>query len=541
MPGSALSGAQAAGRSLPDFVAAMLRPEFYPDRPTEVKLVQTHISYVLLAGTEVYKIKKPVRFSFLDFSTLERRHWFCREEVRLNRRLAPEVYRGVVAICRSGTAYRLGAEDDPDGIEFAVHMQRLPEDRMLDRLLEQDRVTPEMLDRLATRLAEFHRQAETGPEILRCGRPEELARVFADDAAEVRPFRGLTISDRDDDAIRRFFSDALASLDPIFRRRLAEQRIRDGHGDLHAAHVCFADGLVAFDCIEFNPTFRYRDVASEIGFLAMDLERHGHRELSAHLIFRYATHSRDPDLPRLVPFYQCYLAYIRGKVESLKSAEPEVTEHERAAARASARHYFELAYRYTWAYSPSLVVVCGLSGTGKSTLAGALQRRTGFAHVNSDVVRKQLAGVPLRSRPGPALYTPEMNARTYRTMLQLADSHLAGHRGVILDATFQRRDHRAAARAVAEERGVPFLLVESWCADDEVRRRLAQRSEAGEGPSDADWNVYLKQRQQYEPVRSEEGPFVRFESTGKALPPDTTGVEEALRAVIQQARGGRFL
>jgi len=526
--------------NLPDLVAAMLRPDFYPHHPAEVNLVQTHISYVLLAGGEVYKIKKPVRFSFLDFSTLEKRRWFCREEVRLNRRLAPDIYRGVVAVCRSGLGYRLGPEEDPDAVEFAVHMRRLPDDRMLDRMLERDLVTPEMMDRLAARLAEFHRQAETGPEILRCGEPEQLARVIADDAAEVRPFRDLTVRARDDEAIQRFFGDALASLDSVFRRRLVERRIRDGHGDLHAAHVCFTDGLIIFDCIEFNPAFRYRDVASEVGFLAMDLESHGHRELSAHFIFRYATHSRDADLPRLVPFYQCYLAYIRGKVESLKSAEAEVGEQERVQARAKARHYFELAYRYTWAYSPCLVVVCGLSGTGKSTLAQALQRRTGFAHVNSDVVRKQLAGVPLRSRAVPALYTPDMNARTYRAMLQLAGSYLAGRRGVILDATFQRRDHRAEARAVAREHGVPFVIVESWCAEAEVRQRLARRTESGEGPSDADWDVYLRQRQQYEPVRPEEGVCVRFDSTEATLPLETTGVEDELRAAIQQARGGRF-
>lgn len=322
--------------TLPALIAAMLRRDFYPHHPADVTLVQTHISYVFLAGDHVYKVKKPVRFSFADFSTLERRRHFCHEEVRLNQRLAADVYLGVVTIRRCGDDYKLGADGDPDIAEYAVRMRRLPADRMLDQLLNRNAVTPEMIDAIAARLAEFHRRADAGAEITANGDPAAIARVIEENHANARAFRGFTVPADDDDAIQAFTRDFLRRHDALFRKRQAEHRIRDCHGDLHTEHICFADRLMIFDCIDFNPAFRYCDVASEIAFLAMDLDYHGHPELAVHFVSRYAAHADDPDLQHLVPFYQCQRAYIRGKVDSLKSAEPEVAPADAAAARRSA-------------------------------------------------------------------------------------------------------------------------------------------------------------------------------------------------------------
>jgi aminoglycoside phosphotransferase family enzyme/predicted kinase len=511
----------------------MLRPEFYPHNPRDVTIVQSHISYVLLAGDDVYKLKKPVRFSFLDFSTPALRRHFCHEEVRLNRRLAPDVYRGVVAICQRAGEYRLGCEEDPDAVEYAVHMQRLPHYRMLDQLLNRRLVTPEMIDAIAARLAEFHARADTGPEVSANGAPAAIWRVLEDNYNGVRPFRNVTIPADDDDAIQAFARGFLVRHDALLRRRQAGHRIRDCHGDLHSEHLCFAKDLVIFDCIEFNRQFRYCDVASEIAFLAMDLDYHQHPELAAHLISRYAAYADDPDLPGLVPFYQCYRAYVRGKVDSLTSAEDEVAAADREAARHGAFRHFALAYRYSWAYSPCLVAIAGLSGTGKSAIAAALHTRTGFAHINSDVVRKRLAGVPTAGHAAAAyeagLYTPEHSARTYRATLADAGAQLAAGHGVIVDATFQRRADRDAARALAAAHRVPFLIVECRCAEGVVRRRLAQRTAQGESPSDADWSIYLEQRRRFERFTDDEqAGHLGLDTTA---PPghSTAAVEAALR------------
>jgi aminoglycoside phosphotransferase family enzyme/predicted kinase len=509
--------------SLPPLIAAMQRPDFYPHRPAEVTLVQTHISYVLLAGERVYKVKKPVRFSFLDFSTLERRRHFCHEEVRLNRRLAPDVYLGVLAACEKGGAFELREGDDPAAVEYVIEMRRLPADRMLDQLLDRNAVTPALIDAIAARLVDFHCRADAGGAVTANGDPAGVLAVLEDNYANARQFRDVTISARDDDAIQRFARGFLRTHDALFRRRQAAHRIRDCHGDLHSEHICCSDPLVIFDCIEFNPQFRYCDVASEIAFLAMDLDYHGHPELTAYFVARYTVHASDQDLTRLVPFYQCYRAYVRGKVDSLKSLEPEVSPAERDAARESARRHFALAYRYTWAYNPALVVISGLSGTGKSAVAAALHARTGFVHINSDVVRKRLAGVPVDAPAKPSayeagIYTPELSTRTYQAVLDEASSALAAGHGVILDATFQLRIGRDAARALARQHGAPFLLVECRCDEEEIRRRLQQRTERGGGPSDADWGVYIEQRHRFEAIAADEE--VDHLVVDTAAPPD---------------------
>lgn len=517
----------------PALIAAMLRPETYARAPAAVELIQTHISYVFLAGSEVYKIKKPVRFSFLDFSTLEQRRRVCHEEVRLNRRLARDTYIGVVAICPGASGYRLGPEDDPAAVEYAVHMRRLPAERMLDHLLDRAAVSTVMIDQIALRLAGFHRDAEAGPEVAANGDPAAIWAILQDNFSGVSRFRGLTIAAPDDDAIQTFSSDFLRRNDVLFRQRQAQGRIRECHGDLHADHICLAPEPIIFDCVEFSTRLRYCDTAAEIAFLAMDLDFHEHPALAAHLVSEYARCAGDPDLPRLVPFYQCYRAYVRGKVDSLKSAEEEVEPAERERARGSARRHFALAYRYTWAYRRVLVVIAGLSGTGKSAVAAALQRRTGFVHINSDVVRKRLAGLDTESRAaaayGAGLYSSQHSERTYEAMLAEAGDCLAAGQGVLLDATFQCRAGRAAARALAAAQGVPFLLVECTCSDDEVRRRLAERQQRGAGPSDADWSVYREQRRRFEPIRADEGIDHLPLDTAAPLPEITSALEQALR------------
>ena len=517
--------------ALAPIVEAMLKPAFYPHRPARVDLVQTHISYVFLAGDEVYKVKKPVRFAFLDFSTLERRSHFCHEEVRLNRRLAGDTYRDVVAICAQDGGFALASEDSAGAVEYAVRMRRLPADRMLVTLLARGAADADLIDAIAARMAAFHAAADASPEVSRGGDPAVIAGLLEDDFREVDALHGDTISAADDTAIRRFCRDFLRTHEAQLRRRQGEGRIRDGHGDLHAEHVCCTDPLIIFDCIEFNPSFRHRDVAAEMAFLAMDLVYHRRADLADRLVARYAELARDPDLPSLVPFYACQRAYIRAKVESLKSAEAEVDAEARAAARQSAVAHFALAYRYTWAYTRCLVVVFGLSGTGKSTVAAALHDRTGFVHLNSDATRKRLAGVPTTARPGAALYTPALSAATYAALYAAAGEALAGGRSAILDATFQLRAHRDAVRDVARRAGAPILFVECVCPEDEVRRRLRERGRRGDDASDADWAVYRQQRERYEPFAADEPSAHVTVDTSQPREAQIARVESAVRGL----------
>jgi aminoglycoside phosphotransferase family enzyme/predicted kinase len=516
-------------------IEAMRRPGFFPHCRGAADLVQTHISYVFLAGEHVYKIKKPLRFSFLDFSTLRLRRHYCAEEVRLNRRLAPHMYRGVVSVCPADGTYRLAAEDDPQAIEYAVHMNRIPDDRILTALLDTGRVSDEMIDALADRLAAFHAAAAHSPAITANGDPERIGNLLEENFSAVRPFRDRIISAFDDDAIRSFSGNFLSAQKALFRRRQRQHRIRDCHGDLHSEHICFTDPLVIFDCIEFNERFRHCDVASEIAFLAMDLDYHERPDLAERFASHYCEVTGDAEVLRLLAFYKCYRAYVRGKVDSLKSAEEDVDPGDRKTAFRSAERHFALAYRYTWADDPRLVVIGGLSGTGKSTLASALSTRTGFERINSDVVRKELAGLSPNHRPSEAevswLYGAAQSERTYGALYERASKALATGRGVILDATFQRRADREIARSLASGQGVAHLIVECRASEEEVRTRLRQRERRGDDPSDADWNIHLRQREAYEPLADAE--------TRDSLRLDTSAPREDLCRRIERALRAR--
>ena len=515
----------------PPFIQAMAQPDFYTHRPTSVDLLQTHISYVFLAGDLVYKIKKPLRFAFLDFSTLDLRRFYCHEELRLNRRLAADTYRRVVAIRACDTGYELADADTEDAVEYAVEMVRLPQEQMFSEIVKRGEATSAHINQITTRLIDFHRSAATGPAISANGSPERLREAIDLDFSESARYRDRSISPHMDDAIQEFCHCFVAQHAALFRRRQTEGRIRECHGDFRAEHLCFADDLQIIDCIEFDARFRYRDVAAEIAFLAMDLDFLNHSHLASQLIEQYSRLSADPDLPDLVPFYQCHLAYIRGKVESLKSFEPEVQERERRLALESARRHFDLSNRYSWSYFPMVIAVCGLSGTGKTTLANEVAARTGFAHLSSDVVRKELAGIasdrPATNAQRADLYSEEQGKKTYAALLAKGERLLSAGRGVVLDATFQRQESRTGVFGMADRCGVPTLFVECRCDQSEVRKRLDERKRKGVGASDADWSIYTGQLELYQEFNSQEAKH--------RVVTDTTGRRQSLLDEIEDA------
>jgi aminoglycoside phosphotransferase family enzyme/predicted kinase len=488
---------------LPPHIAALLSPEAYPHKVGRIDLIQTHISYVFLAGDFVYKLKKPVDLGFLDFTTLEKRRHFCQEEVRLNRRLCPGTYLGVASI-----AYVEGTVDvDAAGtvVDYAVKMKRLPEERMMGRLLEDEAVTPEMLRALARRLAEFHASAETGPEIERFGGLETIEGNWRENFEQTEPYVGRTITARQFQEIREYVDGFLERERGLFEARVREGRVRDCHGDLRAEAVCFTDGICIFDCIEFNERFRYSDVASDLAFLAMDLDFRSRPAMSDELVGLYVGRSGDSTLPLLLDFYKCYRAYVRGKVEGFLLDAPEVPASQKKAARSRARAFFRLAHGYARRRTQcTLVNMVGLSGTGKSYLANALAARLGAVVISSDVTRKRLAGAePTDRHVEPwekGIYAPDMTERTYDAMLAEAEPHLERGRPVVLDATFLLRRHREAAKDVSRRLGAGYLAVECVVDESVARDRLARRPDDPWTASDGRWEIFTVQRERFEPL-----------------------------------------
>lgn len=484
--------------SLPELIAALSEPAAYP-APAPVRAVQTHISAVFLVGDVVYKVKKSVDLGFLDFSTLAKREHFCGEEVRLNRRLAPEVYLGVVPVVRTGAGLRVEAEGEP--VEWAVKMVRLPEGvTLLDRL-GHDSLTPAVLETLAGRLAAFHAAAERGPHIAEVGGFDTVAFNARENFRQSAGQIGRTVERPVFERLSDLTESALFALRPLMESRAARGVPCDTHGDLRLDHVyLFPDrpppgDVVIIDCIEFNERFRFADPVADVAFLAMDLGVHGRGDLAGVLTDAWFRAAGDEEGRALLAFYSGYRAVVRAKVEGFAAGEPEVPTPARAAAAERSRRH------WLWALGamepdpvrrPALVLAAGLPGTGKSTLAAALAERAGFALVRSDLVRKELPDRPA----GEALYSAEWSDRTYAECLRRAAEVVRGGGRVIVDANFREERRRAEFLSAARDLGVSSAVLVCTAEAETIRRRLdGRRGDA----SDADWAVYRKLAGLWEP------------------------------------------
>jgi uncharacterized protein len=490
--------------ALPPVIQALLRPEAYPHPVDRVDLVQTHISYVLLAGEYVYKIKKTVDFGFLDYSTLAKRRYYCGREVALNSRLCDDTYLGVLPIRELDGEFVIGGKKGRT-VEYAVWMRRLPEDRMMHRLLERDKVTPAMVEQIAEKLAPFHQEAETSPRMARYG-DWAIRYNWQENIDQWQTFIGRTISAEQDRILQAYGEAFFARKAEVLARRVQDLKIRRVHADLRSDAVCFVDGVCIFDCVEFSRRLSLLDVARDVGFLAMDLDYRGRSDLSGRFVERYMEISGDDDLEEVLDFYACYSACVRGKVESFLLDQPEVPDREKRRAEKAAKRYFELACRYAEDLRPAvLAITCGLAGTGKSTLASALADEAGFEMVSSDRVRKELAGLRETERRledyGKGIYSPEFTQRTYDALLERAREALQAGRSVVVDATFIRREHRKAARRLARETGAQFACLLLETDENVIRKRLGKREREDAGPSDARWQTYVAQKRRFQRPR----------------------------------------
>ena len=334
---------------LPDFVNFLLQPTAYAPAPEAVKLVQTHISYVFIAGDFVYKFKKPVDFGFLDFTTLAKRHQYCRQELILNRRLCPSIYLDLVALEKINGNFNLTSQahaNVDNTVEFGVKMKRMPEERMMANVIRAGGLNPEMVDAVCDVLVPFYAKADGGPEIQEFGRPEAVSVNIFENFSQTEGFIGSkSLSKSQFDRIKKF-STTFLQQDDLFAERISAGRIRDCHGDMYSANICLADKVYIFDCIEFNERFRFCDVASDIAFLAMDLDFHGLTNISDRFVSRFMKKSEDDTLGKMLNFYKCYRAYVRGKINLFTANAPEVDMPTKQQCLEMAAKYFQLAERY---------------------------------------------------------------------------------------------------------------------------------------------------------------------------------------------------
>ena len=466
------------------------------------ELRETHISWVLLDGERALKLKKPVDFGFLDFSTLERRKKACEDEVHLNRRLAPDVYEAVVPITRAGDRIEAGGEGEV--VDHGVLMRRLPDRERGDQVLARGELSDARLRKLARRLARFFdEQAETSEIIAAAGRPEAVAVSIEENFEQTREQLPRLLDPAEAAELERWQRAFLREQSDVFEARVRDGRIRDGHGDLRLDHVYFSDdgGIRILDCIEFNERLRFVDVAADVAFLAMDLGVHGHPGTAERFLALFVEATQDHDLYRVIDFYESYRAFVRGKIACFSLADVGPGLPLARSLEATARLHFRLALASERRplLDPHLVGVMGMVGSGKSTVADRLSERLGAPVVSSDRIRKGLWGItPTAPLPEEA-YAPEVTARVYDELLRRAELVARSGRSVIVDASFRTRAERSGLLARGEALGLPVRFLECRVSEATALRRLEQRRSDPEAVSDAGPELYAPFAASYEP------------------------------------------
>ena len=526
------------GRS--ELVEAMLDPTFYPSSPDSVALRETHISWVFLAGDLAYKVKKPLTLPFLDYGSVERRHEMCREEVRLNHPFAPRIYLGVVGIARDRGRWVLVSEDDPIAVEYAVEMQRVDESRSMAALAAEGALERRHVLAVAHRLARLHAEAPIAPA-QRLG-IEPLISTLEENLTTLREAGASVLSEHRLDAARHFTHAFLAAQRGQLEARARRGLIRDCHGDLRAEHVIVPErgDVYIFDCVEFDPALRQIDVGADLAFLVMDLAALGEAEFAFALADAYRDAGGDPGDDATLSFFASYRAWVRAKVSCLRALELPNDDPERIAQQAQAGELLQLGHRFAWrARRPLIVAVCGVAASGKTTLASELAGISGWAHASSDITRKRLAGLAPDQRARPEHYSHEFTLRTYRELGLAARAAWRDSGGAIVDATFHRRDERAAFLAGLGEAHTALMFIECRTSASVLLARARKRQLEPNRVSDADAAVVRRQLAEFEPLE-EITSQARAELITEARPEElATAVEQTVDArVWHEGAGG---
>ncbi len=475
------------------------------------RVVETHISYVLLTGSYAYKLKKAVDLGFLDFSTLALRKHFCEEELRLNRRLAPELYLEVVPICGSEQAPVVGGPGP--AIEYAVKMRQFDGRQEVDRLLAAGAVGAAHIDRLAADLAAFHDGVDVAAADSPFGERDSLRQQVMDNFEQSAPCKQRLEHPDVLGRLRAWTETSLGDNAERFRQRKREGRVRECHGDLHAANMVMVDDrIVAFDCLEFSPRLRWIDTMSEIAFTLMDLDYRHRRDLSRRLLGRYLEHGGDYEGLSVLRHYLVYRAMVRAKVACIRMRQETAGDDAREVAVGEFRSHVGLAERYAEQQpSPWLAITHGLSGSGKTYVTDHLLERIDAIRVRSDIERKRLFGLAALARSGSALdaglYTRDASDATYRRLAALAEGVVRAGYPVIVDATFVERERRDAFRRLAARHRIPFAIIDFQASREVLADRVRRRAARGADPSEATLEVLARQLDRDEPPGGEESVF----------------------------------
>lgn len=490
--------------NLSPLVQQMLQPEFYPHAVTEpIQLIQTHVSSVFLTGEFVYKLKKPVNFGFLDFSTLEKRKHFCEEELRLNQRGAAELYLEVVPISQEGEQFVLNSKSNP--VDYVVKMRQFPQETLLSAMYDRGELTEQHIIDLAKVLAEFHKTAPTNDYILSFGEVEKVRQAFDENYEQTVNYIGVAQTQAQFDETKAYTDKLFAEQEALFKSRIEKKLIRECHGDLHLRNICYWNNkILLFDCIEFNEPFRFVDVMYDVAFFVMDLDARNRSDLSNLFLNTYVEQTGDWEGLQVLPLYLSRQAYVRAKVTSFLLDDPGVPDAVKQESKETASRYYHLAWSYTQQKAGKLFLMSGLSGSGKSTTARKIARESGAIHLRSDAVRKHLGGIALDEKGDDSLYSPEMTQKTYDRLLQLGVTLASQGFTVILDAKYDRQALRSPAIEKAQAYNIPLEILYCTAPEEILRDRVLQRS--GD-ISDADAQILAQQHM--EPFTEAEQPYVK--------------------------------
>ncbi len=495
---------------------ALQQPRAYPHPVAGVKIIETHISVVLLAGAYAYKLKKPLSLGFLDFSTIDRRRACCEEEVRINRRLAAGLYCGVVTI--RGALTHAQIEGDGDILDYAVKMRRFSQ----QALLTQTPLTRNLIDQLAVILAQFHHQLPPAPPDSHWGTPSAVLSPMLQNVEQIRiacidPHIRARI-----ERIARWTQLCYQQLLPLLEQRRRDGAIRECHGDVHRGNIAIIDGHpVIFDALEFNPALRWIDCMSELAFLTMDIRNIGALRLMRRLINRYLELTGDYAGLAVLRFYQVYRALVRAKVHAIRFNQPNSSDSQRQLDYTGIQRYLHLAHACIKKNRPHLIITHGLSGSGKTWLGHVLCERLPLIHIRSDIERKRLFRLTVNVRPTPEqkrqLYDAETTTRTYQHLAQQAHAILTANYSVLVDATFLKQTQRALFIQLAQELGCPLMIISLAAPPPILRARVLARLAEGMDASDADAEILASQRQHYEPLNETEQQYAQYLTTEKPL------------------------